>query len=59
MSKMDDGKISHGSLEAHAMARLVAIKDQYRVCLLNDMNVDCHGIVTPGSDLINRITIGG
>jgi phosphoglucomutase len=35
------------------MARLVAIKDQYRVAFANDTDADRHGIVTPGSGLMN------
>jgi phosphoglucomutase len=37
----------------HAMARLVGLKDQYRVAFANDPDADRHGIVTPSSGLMN------
>src|ERR1700685_829622 len=44
-----DGKIRMDCSSPYAMARLVAIKDQYRVAFANDTDADRHGIVTPGS----------
>jgi phosphoglucomutase len=37
----------------YAMARLVGLKDQYRVAFANDPDSDRHGIVTPSSGLMN------
>jgi phosphoglucomutase len=37
----------------HAMARLVALKDRYRVAFANDADADRHGIVTPSAGLLN------
>ena len=48
-----DGKIRMDCSSPYAMARLVAIKDQYRVAFANDTDADRHGIVTPGSGLMN------
>jgi phosphoglucomutase len=35
------------------MARLVALKDRYRVAFANDADADRHGIVTPSAGLMN------
>jgi phosphoglucomutase len=35
------------------MARLVQIKDQYRVAFANDPDADRHGVVTPSAGLLN------
>src|SRR4029077_11641309 len=37
----------------YAMARLVGLKDQYRVAFANDPDADRHGIVTPLAGLMN------
>jgi phosphoglucomutase len=48
-----DGKIRMDCSSAYAMARLVALKDQYRVAFANDPDSDRHGIVTPSQGLMN------
>jgi phosphoglucomutase len=48
-----DGKIRMDCSSPYAMARLVAIKDQYRVAFANDTDADRHGIVTPSAGLMN------
>ncbi len=35
------------------MARLVGLKDQYRLAFANDTDADRHGIVTPSAGLMN------
>jgi len=42
-----DGKIRMDPSSPHAMARLVELKDRYRVAFANDPDSDRHGIVTP------------
>jgi phosphoglucomutase len=42
-----DGKIRMDCSSPYAMARLVELKDQYRVAFANDPDADRHGIVTP------------
>jgi len=42
-----DGKIRMDCSSPYAMARLVGLKDQYRVAFANDPDADRHGIVTP------------
>ena len=37
----------------YAMARLVGLKDRYRVAFVNHPDSDQHGIVTPGTGLMN------
>ena len=37
----------------YAMARLVGLKDKYRVAFANDPDADRHGIVTPSAGLMN------
>jgi alpha-D-glucose phosphate-specific phosphoglucomutase len=44
-----DGKIRMDCSSPYAMARLVAMKDQYQVAFANDPDSDRHGIVTPAS----------
>jgi phosphoglucomutase len=48
-----DGKIRMDCSSPYAMARLVGIKDQYRVAFANDTDADRHGIVTPSAGLMN------
>jgi phosphoglucomutase len=48
-----DGKIRMDCSSPYAMARLVALKDQYRVAFANDTDADRHGIVTPSMGLMN------
>jgi phosphoglucomutase len=48
-----DGKIRMDPLEPYAMARLVGLKDQYRVAFANDPDSDRHGIVTRSAGLMN------
>jgi phosphoglucomutase len=48
-----DGKIRMDCSSPYAMARLVALKDQYRLAFGNDPDTDRHGIVTPSAGLMN------
>ena len=48
-----DGKIRMDCSSPYAMARLVEIKDRYRVAFANDTDADRHGIVTPTAGLMN------
>jgi phosphoglucomutase len=48
-----DGKIRMDCSSPYAMARLVALKDQYRLAFGNDPDSDRHGIVTPTAGLMN------
>ena len=48
-----DGKICMDCSSPYAMARLVGLKDQYRVAFGNDPDSDRHGIVTPSAGLMN------
>jgi phosphoglucomutase len=48
-----DGKIRMDCSSLYAMAKLVALKDQYRVAFGNDPDSDRHGIVTPSAGLMN------
>jgi phosphoglucomutase len=48
-----DGKIRMDCSSPYAMARLVNLKDQYRVAFGNDPDAARHGIVTPISGLMN------
>src|SRR5207237_5525906 len=41
-----DGKIRMDPSSPYAMARLVALKDRFRVAFANDPDADRHGIVT-------------
>ena len=42
-----DGKIRMDCSSPYAMARLVGLKDKFRVAFANDTDADRHGIVTP------------
>ena len=48
-----DGKIRMDCSSPFAMARLVSLKDKYRVAFANDPDSDRHGIVTPSAGLMN------
>ncbi|HWT80930.1 MAG TPA: phosphoglucomutase (alpha-D-glucose-1,6-bisphosphate-dependent) [Candidatus Methylomirabilis sp.] len=48
-----DGQIRMDCSSPYAMARLVGLKDQYRVAFANDPDSDRHGIVTPSAGLMN------
>ncbi|HTU18548.1 MAG TPA: phosphoglucomutase (alpha-D-glucose-1,6-bisphosphate-dependent) [Gemmataceae bacterium] len=48
-----DGKIRMDCSSPYAMAKLVGLKDQYRVAFGNDPDSDRHGIVTPSAGLMN------
>jgi phosphoglucomutase len=48
-----DGAIRMDCSSPYAMARLVDLKDRYRVSFANDPDSDRHGIVTPTAGLMN------
>jgi len=48
-----DGKIRMDCSSPYAMARLVSLKDQYKLAFGNDTDADRHGIVTPVAGLMN------
>jgi phosphoglucomutase len=48
-----DGKIRMDCSSPYAMARLVSLKDKYRLAFANDPDSDRHGIVTPSVGLMN------
>ncbi|MBA2701184.1 MAG: alpha-D-glucose phosphate-specific phosphoglucomutase [Chloroflexi bacterium] len=48
-----DGKIRTDPSSPSAMARLVALREQFDVALGNDADADRHGVVTPRDGLLN------
>jgi phosphoglucomutase len=48
-----DGKIRMDPSSPYAMARLIDLKDKYRVAFANDPDSDRHGIVVPSAGLMN------
>ena len=48
-----DGKIRMDPSSPYAMARLVDLKDRFRVAFANDCDADRHGIVTRSTGLMN------
>jgi phosphoglucomutase len=48
-----DGKIRMDCSSPYAMARLVGLKERYKVAFANDPDSDRHGIVTPSAGLLN------
>ncbi|HXX09933.1 MAG TPA: phosphoglucomutase (alpha-D-glucose-1,6-bisphosphate-dependent) [Burkholderiales bacterium] len=48
-----DGKIRMDCSSPYAMARLVGLKDQFRVAFANDTDADRHGIVVPSVGLMS------
>jgi phosphoglucomutase len=48
-----DGKIRMDPSSPYAMARLLELKDKYRLAFANDPDGDRHGIVTPAAGLLN------
>ena len=48
-----DGEIRMDCSSPYAMARLVGLKDRYRLAFGNDPDADRHGIVTPSAGLLN------
>jgi len=48
-----DGKIRMDCSRPYAMARLVGLKNEFRVAFANDPDSDRHGIVTPSAGLMN------
>jgi len=53
MTADHDGKIRMDPSSPYAMARLVQLKDRFRVAFANDPDSDRHGIVTRSTGLLN------
>jgi len=53
MTVYHDGEIRMDCSSPYAMARLVKLRDQYRLACGNDPDADRHGIVTPTDGLLN------
>jgi len=53
MSMDHDGRIRMDCSSPYAMARLIELKDRYRLAFANDPDSDRHGIVTPSMGLLN------
>ncbi len=53
MSLDHDGKIRMDCSSPHAMASLIALKDQYDIAFAMDPDADRHGIVAPSCGLLN------
>jgi phosphoglucomutase len=53
MTRDWDGKIRMDPSSRHAMARLIALRDDYDVALGNDADADRFGVVTPGIGLLD------
>jgi phosphoglucomutase len=53
MSVDHDGRIRMDPSSPYAMARLVQLKDRFRLAFANDCDADRHGIVTPSVGLMN------
>jgi phosphoglucomutase len=47
-----DGKIRTDPSSPYAMARVIALKDRFRLALANDADADRHGVVTPSEGLL-------
>ena len=48
-----DGRIRMDPSSPYAMARLIALRDRFDLAMANDTDADRHGIVVPGSGLLN------
>jgi len=48
-----DGKIRTDPSSPYAMARVIALKDRFRLAVANDADADRHGIVTPSEGLLS------
>jgi phosphoglucomutase len=48
-----DGRIRMDPSSPHAMARLIALRDDFDLALGNDADADRFGVVTPGNGLLN------